>query len=102
MIPDIGRLRGGNHILRISVFVAFLLVAMGGIAAWSFANGAGAGTIALRVFLTAVVLQVGYGLLLVVSAYLPEGRPQYDEKMRKEHDGKPASRPVSRANGPSR
>lgn len=82
------------------IFAAFLLVAMIVVGGWSLAHGAGFATVALRLVVTAVVLQVGYFVMLVVVAYLPNSSAQ-DDSARVEKERRPPSQPVRGANDSS-
>ncbi|SEK87619.1 hypothetical protein SAMN05443999_102449 [Roseovarius azorensis] len=79
------------------VFAAFLLVAMIAVGAWSLADGAGFATVALRVVVTAVVLQVGYFVMLMVFAYLPNASARSDTS-RAQKKRCPSSQSVQGAN----
>jgi hypothetical protein len=86
--------------MRLVVFAAFLLVAMILVGAWSLAQGAGFATVALRLIVTAIVLQVGYFVMLVVVAYLPNSSGR-DDPSRAKKERHPPSQSVRGANDSS-
>ncbi|QDY71622.1 hypothetical protein [Qingshengfaniella alkalisoli] len=86
--------------MRVSVFVAILLIALVTIAGWSLFNGVSWGMVVLRVVVAAVVLQIGYFVMLLLSAVLPWSSASDQQK----HDhGTRASTPsTDHAKGSSR
>ncbi|MEE9428823.1 MAG: hypothetical protein V3V25_11815 [Paracoccaceae bacterium] len=56
--------------MKLATFILVMLVSVLAVGIWSYTNGAGTGTIFLRVAATAIALQVTYFVLLVVTGLL--------------------------------
>jgi len=54
--------------VRLLIFFFVMLTALVGIGAWSVASGADLSTTGLRLLISAIVLQLGYFLVIVVLA----------------------------------
>lgn len=61
-------------------FILGMMFALAIVIAWSYLDGAGAGTIVLRAVLCAVIIQAGYFLL--VYAMIARGNPTPADKIR--------------------
>lgn len=54
--------------MRLSIFFFVMLTVLAGIGVWSVANGADLFTTVLRLVVSAIVLQCGYFLMIVILA----------------------------------
>ncbi|SMC12855.1 hypothetical protein [Roseovarius aestuarii] len=81
--------------MRLAVFVVLLLVAVVAVGTWSWVNGAGIGVILLRMVITMVTLQIGYFLLVFLSAYVPGKTKESDKTQANHPESPPGAKAVS-------
>lgn len=85
----------GVYDLRLAVFVVVLLVATVAVGTWSWVNGSSVGVVLLRVVITLVTLQVGYFVVVFLSAYIP-GQSRETDTRKANHPGSlPGAKAIS-------
>jgi exopolysaccharide production repressor protein len=70
----------GSTVMSLPKFIVGMMFALAIVVAWSYFDGASVGTMALRAVICAVIIQVGYFLLVFVM--VARGAPTPADKIR--------------------